>query len=132
MTILGPMLPPNLQLLIDEIFLTWPFGHLQDWFLVFYYWISHEKSNDGCLVKFHVERRQGPASYVNRLIESCDIHSEQFSIAYQSIFPTTDFLAPNQIYPWSGGVGGVGGGGEDLGRGRRGVCGGATLPWLFS
>ena len=44
---LCPRLPPNVQILIDEIFLTWPYGHLQAWFLVFYYWISYEKSNDG-------------------------------------------------------------------------------------
>ena len=29
MTIFGPMLPPNVQIRIDEIFLTWPSGHLQ-------------------------------------------------------------------------------------------------------
>ena len=28
-------------------FLTWPYRHLQGWYLVCYYWISHEKSNDG-------------------------------------------------------------------------------------
>ena len=44
--LLCPMLPPNVQILSDDIFLTWPHGHHQSWFLVFYYWISHEKSND--------------------------------------------------------------------------------------
>ena len=34
---LAPMLPPNVQILIHEIFLTWPYGHLQDLFLVFHY-----------------------------------------------------------------------------------------------
>ena len=42
-----PMLRPNVQILFDEIFLTWPYGHLRAWFLVFYYWINYEKSNDG-------------------------------------------------------------------------------------
>ena len=37
----------KVQILIDETFLTWPYGHLQGWFLVFDYWISQEKSNDG-------------------------------------------------------------------------------------
>ena len=29
MPIFGPMLPPSMQILIDEIFLTWPYGHLR-------------------------------------------------------------------------------------------------------
>ena len=44
---LGPMLCAKVQILIDEIFLTWPYGDLQGWFLVFYYWISYEKSESG-------------------------------------------------------------------------------------
>ena len=41
------MLPPKVQILIVEIFQTRPYGHLQGWFLVFYYWIGHGKSSHG-------------------------------------------------------------------------------------
>ena len=44
---LGPMLSAKMQILIDEIFLTWPHGHLQGWVLVFHYWISYEKLESG-------------------------------------------------------------------------------------
>jgi hypothetical protein len=44
---LGPILFAKVSILIDEILLTWPYGHLQNCFLVFYYWIGYEKSESG-------------------------------------------------------------------------------------
>ena len=44
---LGPMLSAKVRILIDQIFLTRPYGHLRGWFLVVYYWISYEKSESG-------------------------------------------------------------------------------------
>ena len=35
MFIVGAMLPPRVQILIVEIFITWPYGHLQGWFFAF-------------------------------------------------------------------------------------------------
>ena len=40
------MLELEVQILIDEILLTRPYGHLQGGFLVFYYCHDNEKSNN--------------------------------------------------------------------------------------
>ena len=45
--LLGRMLAPKVQILIDEILQTRPYGHLQGWFLIFYFCHVHEKSNYG-------------------------------------------------------------------------------------